>query len=134
MRKYNRRILTALVVAYKKGIINKKPLNRWLNFNEIFYRSIKYISYLVLLSFIFVILDQKLYNYFHLNEVVYIGDYIIQKSRIVSGIILGILVFNLHRLVKYYMQVHIVKKAMREYTTTQNDVEKLDSITFKIHV
>jgi len=134
MRKYNRRILTALVVAYKKGIINRKPLNKWLDFSHIFYRSMKYISYLILFSFIFLILDQKIYNYFNLNQNVYIGGNIIQKSRIISGLIIGILAFNLYRLGKYYMEVYIVKKAMKEYKVTENDVEKLNSVTFKIHV
>lgn len=134
MRKYNRRILTALVVAYKKGIINRKPLNKWLNFNQIFYRSMKYFSYFILFYFIFVILDQKIYSYFNLDQSIYIGSYIIQKSRIISGLIIGILALTLYRLGKYYMQVYIVQKAMKEYKTTEGDVEKLNNVTFKIHV
>ncbi len=134
MRKYNRRILTALVVAYKKGIINRKPLNRWLKFNEVFYRSMKYIAYIILFTFIFIILDQKIYQYFNLDENLYIGGRIIQKSRFISGFIIGVIAFNLYRLYKYISQVYTVKKAMKKYKTTDDDVEILDKITFKINV
>ncbi len=134
MRKYNRRILTALVVAYKRGIINRKPLNKWLNLNQVLTNSMKYISYLVLFSVIFVILDQHIFNYEILNQNVYIGGYIIAKSRILSGIIIGILAFNLYRLGKYLMQVYFVKKAMKVYKTSDGDVEKLNNVTFKIHI
>jgi hypothetical protein len=134
MRKYNRRILTALVVAYKKGIINRKPLNRWLNFKEIFYRSAKYIIYLALFSIMFVIIEKGFLNYFTLDERVYIGNYYIQKSRIFSGLIIGILAFNIYQLSKYLHQVITVKRAMRKYKATDNNVEILNSVTYKIKV
>lgn len=134
MRKYNRRILTALVVAYKKGIINRKPLNKWLDFNEIIYRTMKYFSYFILFTLIFLIFDQRIYSYFNLDQSVYIGKYIVQKSRIISGLIIGVLIFNFYRLGKYYLQVYIVKKAMKEYKTTEGDVEIINNVTFKIHV
>lgn len=134
MRKYNRRILTALVVAYKKGIINKKPLNRWLNFKEIVYRLIKYVSYITLFIILFIIIDKKIFNHFFLTDYVYIGNYFVERSRIISGIILGILAINLYKLLKYLLQVHTVKRAMKRYKSTDNDVEILNRVTFKINV
>lgn len=134
MRKYNRRILTALVVAYKKGIINKKPLNRWLNFKEISYRLIKYLSYIILFTALFIVIDRKIFNHYLLNEYVYIGNYFIERSRIISGIIIGILALNLYKLYKYLSQIYIVKKAMKKYKSTDDNVEILNSVTFKINV
>src|SRR5690554_2379415 len=106
MRKYNRRILTALVVAYKKGIINKKPLYRWLNLKEILYRLFKYLSYLILFTILFIIIEKGLFNYFSLDERVYIGNYFIEKSRIVSGVIIGIFAVNVFKLSKYIIQIY----------------------------
>lgn len=134
MRKYNRRILTALVVAYKKGIINRKPLNRWLNFKEVFYSLIKYISYLTLFTILFIIIERDVFDGFALDEYVFIGNYFIKKSRIISGIILGILALNLFKLINYLIQVHIVRKAMKKYKSTDNNVEILNRVTFKINV
>ncbi len=134
MRKYNRRILTALVVAYKKGIINRKPLNKWLNFNQVLYRILKYISYLVLFSLLFLILEGNIFNGLGLDGTVIIKGYIIEKSRIISGFVIGVLTFIIYRLGKYLYQVHVVKKAMKIYKTKDGDVEKLNSITFKINV
>ncbi|QVK17798.1 hypothetical protein KHQ81_13255 [Mycoplasmatota bacterium] len=131
MRKYNRRILTALVVAYKKGIINRKPLNKWLDFSEIYYHTMKYVSYFIIFSFIFVILDDKINRY---DESIYFGKYFIQESKILSGLIIGIIAFNLYRLIKYYIQVYTVIKAMKQYKATEDDVEILNKVTFKIHV
>lgn len=134
MRKYNRRILTALVVAYKKGIINRKPLNKWLNFSQILYRTLKYIAYLILFSFIFIILDRNMFEDLNIDGIVIINGFIIEKSRILSGFVIGFLSFIIYRLGKYLYQVYIVKKAMKIYKTQDGDVEKLNSITFKIHV
>ncbi len=134
MRKYNRRILTALVVAYKKGIINRKPLNRWLSFKQIFNQSLKYFIYLSLFTFLFLMLDNQIFSDMNLQENIYIGGLFIQKSRIISGIIMGFLALNLYQLGKYYIQVYIVKRLMKNYKTTDNDVEILNKVTFKINV
>ncbi|MDF2699135.1 MAG: hypothetical protein K0Q49_691 [Haloplasmataceae bacterium] len=134
MRKYNKKILTALVVAYKKGIINRKPLNRWLNIDKIFNRIIKYLCYLVLYLFLFLIFDSKAFIYFKMDETVIISGYIIEKSKIVSGFVLGIMALNFYKLIVYLNQVFIVKKAMKIYNGEEFNIEQLNNITYKIHV
>ncbi|HEY8365377.1 MAG TPA: hypothetical protein VIK84_07360 [Haloplasmataceae bacterium] len=133
MRKYNRRILLALVVAYKRGIINIKPLNKWLKSEEILYQILKYVTYIVLISTLFILIEFKLLG-INFDSNIYVGYYFIPKSNLILGLLIGILVFNLYKLGKYLIQVIIVKKAMKEYKISDNDVEMVNRVTFKINV
>jgi hypothetical protein len=132
MRKYDSKILKALVIAYKNGIINIKPLSKWVNKKNIFNNIIKYISMLIICSFTFLIFNDSKTNF--LDDSIIIQGYIINKSRLVSGIVILLVSFVFYQLIKYIWQVYLVKRFMKSYTFTNNDITILDKVTYKIQV
>ena len=134
MRKYDRRILTALVIAYKKGIINKKPLKRWTNQDEIFSKVLRYCLALAVFAFAFILFHRNLVTIFEMDTKVYFYGNAILKSKIVSGLILGIISINFYFLGKYIYQIFFVRKALKRYSSEDFNVEKLNNVTFKIHM
>lgn len=130
MRKYNKKILKALVIAYKKGLINKKPLEKWTSRKEISYNLTKYLIYIISFIFIFFVFNKTV----EINDVMNIFGYAISKSRLISGISVGFLSIVCYKLFKYLYYVYTVYKAIKNFNFNDGNVEILNKVTFKIDV
>lgn len=134
MRKYNRKILTALVMAYKKGLINIKPLNRWISIKQNLYHILKYFIYIALFVLMILLIEFNLLPDLHLDSNIYLGKIFISRARIIKGINYGFIVLNLYQLSKYLLQVYYVRWTMRHYDMNSNNIEILNRVTYRITV
>jgi|GEM_PF-1096790 len=134
MRKYNRKILTALVMAYKKGLINIKPLQRWISIKQNLYHIVKYLIYIALFVLVILLIEFNFLPDLQLDKYIYLGKIFISRARIIKGIVYGFIGLNLYQLGKYVTQVYYVRWAMKHYDMNANNIEILNRVTFKITV
>src|SRR5690554_4648771 len=98
MNRESKRILYALVVAYKHGIINRSPLNKYIDKGRVFKKFIKYMVYLVAFIHVFVLVNEGFLV--DLTQMTILGSYQIETYRLYNGFLIlpmficGVKLFN----------------------------------------
>lgn len=130
MHRTNRKILYALIVAYKNGIINKKPLKKWTDRNYIFQTIIKYVVYIILFSYIMILTSEG--YLIDLNAKIEISNLLIDTYRLLNVVFLLPVLLSAVRVLKYVNDTFYVHRTMKRYAYCPDDIEALDRITFKV--
>jgi hypothetical protein len=128
MRKYDSKVLRALVIAYKNGIINKGPLGRWLNNKKVINNVVRYVAGITVFAYLFTLFATNKI----MSKTIFINGFMVNRSRILAGLTILLISVLLYKLVKYSWQVYYVNKMMKKYRFNDGDIKILDQVTFKI--
>lgn len=132
MNRESKPILYALVVAYKNGIINKKPLLKWTDPKRIIQRIMKYMGYIILFSTLIFLTNEG--YLIDLDEKVAIGNYLIDAYRLLNVLFFLPIVLSFANIWRFMSRVSFVLRALKTYRYHPDDIEALDRITYKIKV
>lgn len=132
MNRESKPILYALVVAYKNGIINKKPLLKWTDPKRIIQRIMKYMGYIILFSTLILLTNEG--YLIDLDEKVAIGNYLIDAYRLLNVLFFLPIVLSFANIWRFMSRVSFVLRALKTYRYHPDDIEALDRITYKIKV
>ena len=132
MNRESKPILYALVVAYKNGIINKKPLLKWTDPKRIIQRIMKYMGYIILFSTLILLTNEG--YLIDLDEKVAIGNYLIDAYRLLNVLFFLPIILSFANIWRFMSRVSFVLRALKTYRYHPDDIEALDRITFKIKV
>lgn len=129
MKNTNKKILYALVVAYKNGIINRFPLRKWLDKQQIFKNIFKYSAFsLAFLLVMWLIQNGSIY----LPEKTFVGHYAIDTDRLYISALIFPFLISLYKLIHYVMDTIYVHQTMKRYLYCPDDIRVLDRVTFKV--
>lgn len=131
MRKYDKKVLRALVVAYKNGLINKKPLLKWTDKKEIFNYVMKYSIFIIVLLFALILNNQG--YIVNLNEQTIIKGFIFNSYRINNVLIVIPILLCSFKVINYINKMIFVKKSIEQYKYNTQDIKVIDKVTFKIN-
>lgn len=130
MYRTNKKILYALIVAYKNGIINRKPLQKWIDKKYIYQIIVKYMTYIIIFAHLMILLNEGFL--FELDSVIRMGHYHIEAYRILN-VAFGIpILISLYKVVDYIQKMLYVNRTMKQYSYQPNDIVALDKVTFKV--
>lgn len=132
MNRESKPILYALVVAYKNGIINKKPLLKWTDPKRIIQRIMKYMGYIILFSTLILLTNEG--YLIDLDEKVAIGNYLIDAYRLLNVLFFLPIILSFANIWRFMSRVSFVLRALKTYRYHPDDIEALDRITYKIKV
>lgn len=130
MVRSNKKVLYALIVAYKNGLINLRPLKRWVDKQYIFQYVLKYFIYSIVFLYLLILLNEG--NIIDLNMTTIIGHYQLETYRIFNGMLIIPLIISLYKIGYYLDKVIYVQKMMKSYSYSEGDIEVLDRVTFKV--
>ncbi|ERJ10886.1 hypothetical protein [Haloplasma contractile] len=134
MRKYNKKILTALVVAYKKGIINKAPLRKWMDNRKVVTKAHKFLTLMGIFMFVFIMLNVYADKHYTLNYSVMLFGRAVNKFSLMSIPFAAGVIYQLYNLVLYLYHVYFVRKTFNKYKKVNFNLSQLDNITYKIQI
>jgi hypothetical protein len=130
MRVYDKKVLFALVVAYKNGIIKRTPLKRWIERKIIIKNLLKYVALIV--SFLHVIIMINEGYIIDLEQNVRVGGGIVDAYRLYNVILVIPMLISLYKLVTYIQKITFVNRTMANYKYDEGHISALDKVTFKI--
>lgn len=132
MHRESKPILYALIVAYKNGIINKKPLKKWTDRQRVFKIIIKYVTYIVLFSHLIILTNEGLI--IDLDKKLHVFNYLIDAYRLLNVIFLLPILLSAIKVFQYINRVYYVWRMMKTYRYQPNDIQAIDRITYKIKI
>jgi hypothetical protein len=130
MQRYNNKVLFALVVAYKNGIINKNPLKRWIDRRVIVTTILKYTIFIIAFGHLLVMLNEGLL--INLEDRIIVNGMIFDVYRLYTVLFLFPMFISTYKLVLYVKRMIFVNRSMSRYTYGDNHIQVLDKVTFKV--
>lgn len=130
MHRTNKKILYALVVAYKNGIINKKTLMKWTDRNKVFRTIMKYVVYMILFSHLIILTSEG--YIVSLDTKIQVSSLLIEAYRLLNVVLIIPVILSTVRVYRYVNNVFYVHRTMKQYCYCPDDIEALDRITYKI--
>jgi hypothetical protein len=130
MKRYNNKVLYALVVAYKNGIINKNPLKRWTDRKVIVSTLLKYTILMISFGHLIIMLNEGLM--IDLEEQIIINGIIFDVYRLYNVLFLFPIIVCTYKLIMYLKRMFFVNRALSRYTYEENHIQVLDKVTFKV--